>query len=298
MLKVFLLTAVCGLLTAGPGAARTGSGLVPEQAGGVIDDAEWEAKFVAALVPGGRPVTTMTGREARESLAASAGKKVTVVRADGSGPAPSMNQRARENVVVVGSVGKCGACDDWHLNGVGTGWMISADGVVATSYHVLEDDDEALFGIMTSDGQVWPVREVLAADADGDAVLVRGDFPEGARRGLDLAATVEDGAPVRVLSHPDGRFYSWSEGIVARRHLAPAEDGMEKRVWLTITADYGAGSSGAPVLDGNGDVVGMVSSTAVLLADSGEEMEPAPEDVQMVFRDCVSLETIRGLLAE
>jgi len=298
MRKVFLLAVVCGLLAAVPVEARTGSDVVPEQASGIIDDAEWEAEFVAALVPKGRPVATMTGREARESLVGAAGKKVTVVRADGSGPAQSMNQRARENVVVVGSVGKCGACDDWHLNGVGTGWIISADGVVATSYHVLEDDDEALFGIMTSDGKVWPVREVLAADRDGDAVLVRGDFPEGARRGLDLAATVEDGVPVRVLSHPDGRFYSWSEGIVARRHRAPAEDGMEKRVWLTITAAYGAGSSGAPVLDANGDVVGMVSSTAVLLADSGEEREPAVEDVQMIFRDCVSLETIRGLLEE
>jgi serine protease Do len=298
MHRLFLLAAVWGMLPAAPVEARTGAGVVPEQASGVIDDAEWEEKFVAALVPNGRPVTTITGREARESLVGAAGKNVPVVHADSSGPAQFTNQHARENVVVVGSVGKCGECDDWHMNGVGTGWMISADGVVATSYHVLEDDDEALFGIMTSDGQVWPVREVLAADRDGDAVLVRGDFPEGARRGLDLAATVEDGAPVRVLSHPDGRFYSWSEGIVARRHRAPAEDGMEKRVWLTITADYGAGSSGAPVLDANGDVVGMVSSTAVLLADSGEEMEPAPEDVQMIFRDCVSLETIRGLLEE
>jgi serine protease Do len=298
MRRLFLLAAVCGILPLAPVEARTGAGVVPEQASGVIDDAEWEEKFVAALVPKGRPVTTMTGREARESLVGAAGKKVPVVRADSSGPAQFTNQHARENVVVVGSVGKCGECDDWHMNGVGTGWMISAEGVVATSYHVLEDDDEALFGIMTSDGQVWPVREVLAADPDGDAVLVRGDFPEGARRGLELAATVEDGAQVRVLSHPDGRFYSWSEGIVARRHRAPAEDGMEKRVWLTITADYGAGSSGAPVLDANGDVVGMVSSTAVLLADSGEEMEPAAEDVQMIFRDCVSLETIRGLLEE
>ncbi len=298
MRRLFLLATVCGVLPVAPVESRTGAGVVSEQVSGIIDDAAWEAKFVAALVPKGRPVTTMTGREARESLVGAAGKKVPVVRADSSGPAQFTNQHARENVVVVGSVGKCGECDDWHMNGVGTGWMISADGVVATSYHVLEDDDEALFGVMTSDGKVWPVREVLAADRDGDAVLVRGDFPEGTRRGLDLAATVEDGAPVRVLSHPDGRFYSWSEGIVARRHLAPAEDGMEKRVWLTITADYGAGSSGAPVLDANGDVVGMVSSTAVLLADSGEEREPAAEDVQMIFRDCVSLETIRGLLEE
>jgi hypothetical protein len=52
------------------------------------------------------------------------------------------------------------------------------------------------------------------------------------------------------------------------------------------------------VLNSSGKVVGMVSSTAALLADSEEGKEPAAEDVQMVFRDCVSVETMRLLIAD
>jgi hypothetical protein len=50
------------------------------------------------------------------------------------------------------------------------------------------------------------------------------------------------------------------------------------------------------VLDESGLVVGMVSSTAAVLADPAEGREAGAEDVQMVFKDCVSTETLRGLL--
>jgi hypothetical protein len=50
------------------------------------------------------------------------------------------------------------------------------------------------------------------------------------------------------------------------------------------------------VLNAAGKVVGTVSTTAALLADTEEGKEPAAEDVQMVFRDCVSIETMRRLL--
>jgi S1-C subfamily serine protease len=67
---------------------------------------------------------------------------------------------------------------------------------------------------------------------------------------------------------------------------------------LTVTADYGGGSSGAPVLNAAGEVVGMVSSTAALLADTEEGKAPEAADVQMVFRDCVSVETMRRLISD
>jgi hypothetical protein len=103
--------------------------------------------------------------------------------------------------------------------------------------------------------------------------------------------------------------------VVSRAYAEGNSDDDYRRTWLTVTADCGVGSSGAPVLNLAGEVVGMVSSTSTLLAtdEAGKSlplvflrtllgMNPegkdvrSGEDVQMVFRDCVSIETIRGLM--
>jgi len=40
--------------------------------------------------------------------------------------------------------------------------------------------------------------------------------------------------------------------------------------WITITADYAQGSSGGPILNEHGAVVGMVCQTLTISDDSGE----------------------------
>jgi S1-C subfamily serine protease len=58
------------------------------------------------------------------------------------------------------------------------------------------------------------------------------------------------------------------------------------------------GSSGGPVLNENGEVVGMVSSTLTATTGAPRGGDKAPQGgaaVQMVFKDCVSLATLRGL---
>ena len=73
-------------------------------------------------------------------------------------------------------------------------------------------------------------------------------------------------------------------------------EGEDSAVWVTVTADYAIGSSGGPVLNDAGEVVGMVSRTStVSTADDAASGQPAAGNVQMVFKDCVSLATMRGL---
>jgi serine protease Do len=166
---------------------------------------------------------------------------------------------------------------------------------VVTNHHVLADKTAGELGVMTFDGTVYPVLEVLAADREGDAAILRIDPGGAALSALPLSAGVRTGNNIRVVGHPDGRFYSLTEGIVSRVFVEPTSDERGTRTWLTVTADYGGGSSGAPVLNEAGEVVGMVSSTAALLADAVEGAESGAADVQMVFRDCASVETIGGL---
>ena len=282
----FLLAAAAVL-----GAARPASGEP------VVDDEKVEEKFVEGIMPHRKAARALTGRQAAAALGRAAGKKATHDGSAAEHAVAGRYARAREAVVVIGTVEKCRDCPEWHMGGVSSGWLAGPDGLVATSYHVLEEDSDEPLGVMFADGAVHPITEVVAADRDGDAVFVRLAAEAAAGRPwLSMAEGVPTGAPVHVVSHPDGRFYSLTEGIVSRVFDGRSEDGSARRRWVTVTADYGAGSSGAPVLDESGLVVGMVSSTAAVLADPAEGREAGAEDVQMVFKDCVSTETLRGLL--
>ena len=286
------LLLACALAPSAP--ARTTAPPVVPPPSAVIDDVQMEEGFVRGLLAGAGQAG-FTGREATEAVRAAHGKRVGAVLPEDGADGPGYG-KWREAVVVIGSISKCEECPEWHMDSVSAGWFMTPDGLVATNYHVLEDEKAEQLGVMTADGRVFRIKEIVAADRHGDAAILRLETNGEEWSWLPLAAGVAPGEEARILSHPDGRFYSLSEGIVSRLHRAPAEEDGESRVWTTVTADFGAGSSGAPVLNERGEVIGMVSSTAVLLADPEEGKDAAAEDVQMVFKDCVSLETMRGLL--
>jgi serine protease Do len=260
----------------------------------VIDDAVLEDKFTAGLGQDG--VDGLSGAVAVEALASARRKSVAIE--SHAGQAASNYEEACRSVVVIGSADYCRECKKTHMGAVSTGWVIDPRGRIVTNHHVLEDKDAGELGVMTFDGRVFPVRGVAAADHEGDAVILEIDSGPETLPALTLAEAVRTGEAIRVIGHPDGRFYSLSEGIVSRVFSEVVGEEKARRLWLTVTADYGAGSSGAPVLNASGKVVGMVSSTAALLADTKDGEEPAAEDVQMVFRDCVSVATMRRLIAE
>lgn len=260
----------------------------------VIDDAALEKTFTEGLASPG--VDGITGAQSAKAVKAAVGK--TVAPGAAAVPAPAKYEEVCRAIVVVGSIESCKECDDFHMGAVSTGWILDPRGWIMTNYHVLDDKEAGEIGVMTFDGRVFPVREVLAADREGDAAILSIDAGDVELAALPLAAATETGEAIRVIGHPDGRFYSLSEGIVSRVFTEETDDEPAgRRTWLTVTADYGAGSSGAPVLNSAGEVVGMVSSTAALLADTEEGKEPVASDMQMVFRDCVSVETMRGLIA-
>ena len=260
----------------------------------VIDDAALEEKFTQGLLSPG--VDGLGGAKAAKALAQAEGKRVSVGAGQSRGATDY--EEACRAVVVVGTIDHCKDCKDSHMGAVSSGWIIGSGGEVMTNYHVVEDENAGELGVMTSDGTVYPVRAVLAADREGDAAILSITAGDADLPALPLAKMAKTGEAVRVVGHPDGRFYSLTEGIVSRAFTQATSDEKDQRTWLTVTADYGGGSSGAPVINAAGEVVGMVSSTAALLADTEEGKEPEASDVQMVFRDCVSIETMRRLIAD
>jgi serine protease Do len=185
-------------------------------------------------------------------------------------------QQAVRSTVVMGTMSRCpkGSCKTLHAS-FSSAVIIHEDGIVATNYHVVNSPSKGLgMAIMTHDGRVFLVDEVLAASKDQDVALVKVRNPSG----LTAAPIFRDepvGAPITVISHPNGKFYMLTQGYVSRYAA------MGKKIVMNITADYARGSSGGPFFNSRGDLVGLVSSTSSLAAK--KQHLTVGEDNQLFF---------------
>lgn len=203
--------------------------------------------------------------------------------------AEDLNQKRRAGVLVVAQTYLCDHCDRTHCQ-IASGFMLTADGAFCTSYHVLSNRTARTMIILAGDGRLAPVREVLAANRETDLVILRA---EGSGfTPLPLATDAPVGSLVRVISHPNNRFYSLTEGIVSR--LFESNRRRTSISMLAITADFAKGSSGAPVFNETGAVVASVNNTISSYYDTDDEGHK--ENLQMVFKNCVSSRHILDLI--
>jgi V8-like Glu-specific endopeptidase len=115
------------------------------------------------------------------------------------------------------------------------------------------------------------------------------------------------GNPVTVISHPNYKFYLLTQGHVSRYYM-----NKEKMTFMNITADYAKGSSGGPLFNNRGDLIGLVSSTTSLSANfktlpQSEEQRKTntkknkkstmiKQDHQMTLKNCVPSRAILKLI--
>ena len=200
--------------------------------------------------------------------------------------------RCRGGVLVVAGLYKCPKCTRWHVSPA-SGILVHPSGIFLTNYHVMKNTKYKAMVAMTADGKVYPVTEILAASASEDVAVVRLDA--GGRRLAALPISVGSpvGSPVTVISHPVGRFYLLTAGIVSR--YQKTKRAGKTVSMMTITADFARGSSGAPVLNDRGAVIGMVASTSSVYYPALKKGKA--EQLQMVFKQCVPAESIVKLFA-
>ena len=169
--------------------------------------------------------------------------------------AAQLIQQVRRSVLVVGSLYQCDDCQEWHLSAA-TGFALTGSGAFATCYHVVDQAAHSVMVVMTDDGRMFGVREVLAASKAHDTAILQlegsGLVP------LPVATNAPVGAPVFVVSHPSKNFYTFTSGMVSRYFVS--EEDKVQTTMMSITAEFGRGSSGCPVFNECGTVVGMAES--------------------------------------
>jgi serine protease Do len=270
----------------------------------VINDRQMIERFArefGAMVDAGE---AKTSAELVEAFGASkdvriAAELVAEPAIDGKPKSPSAIYRDHvDSVLMFSSVYKCGKCEHWHSGSAASAWVWGSKGILVTNYHLVGgDNNDRCAAVMTRDGRIFPVVELLAADEAADIAVVRVDLGEETLTPLALGPSPEIGDDVIVLSNPKKRLFSFTKGYVSRYFSRPAKRGGGLITQMTITADYAAGSSGGPILDEQGRVVGMVCSTVSARASKkGEDGKMKNGDVQMVFKDSVPVASIRALL--
>jgi tetratricopeptide (TPR) repeat protein len=142
---------------------------------------------------------------------------------------------------------------DMEPVGLGTGFFINDQGHLLTNHHVLEGAYAAT--VRTRGGQSYPVTAVLAVGEQVDLIELAVDIPAEHRHWLPVTEALPAIADqVVVVGSPLGLEQTVSEGIVSAIREVP-----EVGTVFQVSAPISSGSSGSPVVDRQGRVVGIVS---------------------------------------
>jgi tetratricopeptide (TPR) repeat protein len=150
----------------------------------------------------------------------------------------------------------------------GSGFFTARDRVV-TNRHVLEGAYRA--EIHTVNDLTFNVKGVLAVDGEGDIALLQVDIPPNVASPLTVVRTSpQEGESIVVIGNPLGLEGSISNGIVSAVRDIPSFGRI-----IQITAPISPGSSGSPVVNMRGEVVGVAT---LQLADGQSLNFAVPSD--------------------
>lgn len=140
----------------------------------------------------------------------------------------------------------------WH----GAGVIISSNGLVLTSYHLVAGVPCA--SVQTLDGVIYPVTNISAASAVHDLALLQ--IPQGSFNPLEISRTegLIPGHAISVIGHPGDSSWHSVTGISLR---CLPDRGTHV---LHFEAPVARGNSGGPVVDGDGKLIAVTACLAEL----------------------------------
>lgn len=135
----------------------------------------------------------------------------------------------------------------------GTGFLVSKDGEILTNYHVIENGSSAI--VKLPDGAYFLVDGVLASDKDRDVALIRAHGKNFQTVSLGDSDQLQVGEEVVAIGNPLSLESTVSNGIISGIRTVEEDGGK----FLQITAPISPGSSGGPLFNMTGQVVGITT---------------------------------------
>ncbi len=138
-----------------------------------------------------------------------------------------------------------------NREGLGTGFVISADGLIATNAHVIGEGRP--IAVEFADGRKFDVVSVHAHDQKRDLAIIKIDAKGLKPLVLGDSEKLKDGQAIVVFGNPKGLKYSVVSGVVS----ATREVEGRKMIQLAIAVE--PGNSGGPLVDMQGRVQGVIT---------------------------------------
>ena len=136
---------------------------------------------------------------------------------------------------------------------LGSGFFVR-NGQVATNLHVVKGASRG-YAKLVSQKTKYDVEGITAVDAEHDLVILKISVPGAQVISLGDSDTVQVGSPIYAVGNPRGLEGTFSQGIISSIRKV----GTDKI--LQLTAPISPGSSGGPVLNDKGHVIGVSVAT-------------------------------------
>ena len=154
---------------------------------------------------------------------------------------PGLGQRGRQN-------------PSTPFKGMGSGFIISSDGLILTNAHVVREAKDVT--VKLSDRREYTAK-VLGVDTATDIAVLRVDAKDLPVVRLGDPRNLEVGDPVLAIGAPYGLEQTATSGIVSAKGRSLPGDAVVP--FIQTDAAVNPGNSGGPLFDGTGSVVGINS---------------------------------------
>jgi serine protease Do len=190
------------------------------------------------------------------ALALATWPSVAPAQSDKTPSVEELAKKVRPSIVVITVRGR-----DGRQEGLGTGFVVSADGLIATNRHVLGEGRP--LRVETADGKSHDVKAIHAADRKLDLAILRIDAKGLTPLELGDSATLKEGQPVMAVGNPHGLRDSVVAGVVSGLR------DIEGRPMIQIAIPIEPGNSGSPLLDMHGRVHGILTIKSLVTPNLG-----------------------------
>ncbi len=167
---------------------------------------------------------------------------------------PQLYQALRPSVVLIKATGSGAGAD------TGTGVVANADGTILTAFHVVEG--AKAITVAYADGTESPAEIVTSSAAQDIATLKPGKLPETLVPAV-LGGGAAIGDDVVAIGNPLGLTATTTSGVVSGLERTLSRDrGGDIAGLIQFDAAVNPGSSGGPLLNDRGQVIGIVVALA------------------------------------